>query len=202
MSAALIRTGNGDAGGPVSAPTAVGGDGLRVLTLRPRRSLGFDFGAKVAALTAPLILVLVWLLDNPVARSIVAGVAIVLVVSLVWAALRYRRTEVAASRYGLVETGFLGGVQVVPAREIARIVRLHTYRRVSLDTTEQLFVVGRDGRCLLRLRGDYWDSESMDAIAAALDVPTQVREQPITLRELRRTDPDILYWWERPAFGH
>ncbi|WP_395243893.1 hypothetical protein ACGGZK_17490 [Agromyces sp. MMS24-K17] len=152
-------------------------------------------------MSIPLLLVLGWLLDDPVSRAIVAGAAIVLVVSLAWAALRYRRTEVTASRYGLVETGFLGGVQVVPAREIERIVRLQTYRGVSLDTTDQFFVVGRDGRCLLRLRGDYWETESMDAIAAALDVPMQVREHPVTRTELRASDPQLLYWWERFSLG-
>ncbi|UOE44266.1 hypothetical protein [Agromyces larvae] len=156
-----------------------------------------SIGLQVGLLTVPFLLLAAWVLPDPVSRAVIVGFTVALIVAVWWAWVRFRRTEVTASRYGIVETGFLGGVHVVPARSIARIIRLQLYRGASLETSNQLFAVDRDGYCLLRLRGAFWDCESMDEVAAALGVEEEVRPEPVTVSELRRTDARMLYWWER-----
>ena len=58
-----MDTRSGDAGGSSAGPSTVRGDGLRVFTLRPRRTLGWSIGLPVVALVLPLLAAELWLLD-------------------------------------------------------------------------------------------------------------------------------------------
>ena len=72
------------------------------------------------------------------------------------------------------------------------------YRRGnSLDTTQELFVVSRTGRGVFRMRGRFWNTATMDRVAGILGAEETVRREPVTLAELRETDPALLYWFER-----
>jgi hypothetical protein len=46
------------------------------------------------------------------------------------------------------------------------------------------------------MRGTFWDDESMAAVATTLEVGQAVRNEPVTLGELRASDPRLLYWFE------
>ncbi|WP_394550889.1 hypothetical protein ACDF64_09975 [Agromyces sp. MMS24-JH15] len=168
-----------------------------MITLRPRRSLVTSIGLQVAMFVLPLVLAIAMLgSDAPSRIALIAG-TFLLLVACGWALLRLRATMVTVGPDGFVEVGFLGRIRVVAAQDIERIVRLRTYRGPSLETQDQLFVVGHDGRCLMRLRGSFWDAVCMDSVACAVDVPEEVREEPVTFAELRRSEPELLYWWER-----
>jgi hypothetical protein len=152
----------------------------------------------VLALAVPLFGTVVWVLRHvgPVAlAAAVAGACVFLgLAALTWH--RYRRTQIQVSRQGMVERGFFGRVQHVPREAIAGVLRLDTYRGDTLETVPQLFVVDRQGRCLVRMRGTFWDDEAMGAVATMLEVGESVRNEPVTLAELRATDPRLLYWFE------
>ena len=110
--------------------------------------------------------------------------------------VRYQRTEATVSPHGIVERGFLGRMHSVARRDIAGVLRVDTYRGDTLETARQLFVIDHDGRCVFRMRGTFWDDASMDLVADILGVDEVVRPEPVTLAELRSTDPGLLYWFE------
>lgn len=201
MSGVAMQGGNRSATGSVDVPTTEdgSGDGLTVKTVRPRRSLFGRFMLQAALVALPLIGIIVWSEQqfNPGTRWALAWSVLIIAVLAVYVIVRYRRTEISVSPYGLVERGFFGGLNSVAARDVVSVVRLKTYRRASDETTPQLFLVGRDGRCLLRMRGAFWDDESMDAVAASLGVEELVRSTPVTVSELRASDPKLLYWFEQ-----
>jgi hypothetical protein len=197
MSAAPVDSRSGDAGGSFTGTAAVRGDGLRVLTLRPRRALGWRIGLPVVALVLPLLAAELWLLDPEGAWPVVAATGLVVATLIVAAWISYQRTSASLSVYGIVEHGFFGGTSIVAARDIAGVLRLQVYRPNSLETTQELFVVSRSGRGVFRMRGRFWSTHSMDRVAPALGVEETVRPEPVTLAELRETDPKLLYWFER-----
>jgi len=168
-----------------------------VITLRPRRSLGWSFGLPVAALALPLLAAELWVLDPSGAWPIVAGTAAVITAVSVAAWIAYQRTQVSISRYGIVERGFFGVTTTVAARDIDGVLRLSLYRPHSLETSRELFVVCRGGRGRFRMRGNFWDQRAMDLVAATLGVEESDRVEPVTLAELRSSDPKLLYWFER-----
>ena len=127
-------------------------------------------------------------------------VAVVAVLALA-AWIAYRRTQVSISRYGIVERGFFGGITTIAARDVDGVLRTQLYRANSLETTSELFVVRRAGRGAFRMRGRFWDESSMDLVAETLDVDETVRTEPVTLAELRASDPKLLYWFERRSLG-
>ncbi len=196
MSVAAMRTGYGDAG--ESRIGQAGGGGLRVLTLRPRRSLTRAVGLPVVALLVPVILTVAWLVSplGSAAVGLTAVVVVVLAALGVAAYISYQRTEVVVSPHGIVERGFLGRLHSVARRDMADVLRIDTYRGDTLETVHQLFVVDADGRCLFRMRGTFWDDQSLDAIAEVLALEETVRSEPVTLTELRASDPHLLYWFE------
>lgn len=192
---------SGDTGGFSTKLVAVEGEGLRVSTLRPRRALGWSIGLPAVILFLPLQTVLLWVLDPLGAWPLVAVSAVVVALLFVTAWVAYRRTKASLSAYGIVERGFFGFVSVVAARDITGVVRVQLYRSNSLDTTDQLFVVCRDGRCSFRMRGRFWDERTMARIAPILGVEETMRDEPVTLAELRQTDPQLLYWFERRSLA-
>jgi hypothetical protein len=170
-------------------------------TLRPRRTLVRSIGLTLVALAFPLVIADLWALPPTGDVRIVTSVVLLVFVAAGLAWRRYRRTEVVVSELGIVERGFFGQVQVTAARDIAGVIRLELYRGATLDTTRQLFVVDADGACRLRMRGSFWDDEAMDDVARLLGIDETVRPEPVTLAELRRSDPQLLYWFERRPFA-
>jgi len=192
-----MDTRSGDAGGSSIRSTTVRGDGLRVFTLRPRRTLGWSIGLPVAALALPLLAAELWLIDPLGAWPFVAATGVATAVLLVVAWVAYQRTQASVSTYGVVERGFFGGTYTVASRDVAGVLRVKLYRGNSLDTSDELFVVSRTGRGVFRMRGRFWNSATMDRVAGILGAEETVRQEPVTLAELRRTNPELLYWFER-----
>ncbi|ANJ26231.1 hypothetical protein [Agromyces aureus] len=166
-------------------------------TLRPRRTLGRNIGFSIAALVLPILATQLWVLDPTGAWAVVAWAGAVIAALLVFAWIAYQRTQATVSRYGIVERGFFGGTYTIRASDIATVLRVQLYRGSSLDTTQELFVVNRAGRGVFRMRGRFWNTSTMDRVAKILDVEETVRTEPVTLAELRETDPNLLYWFER-----
>ncbi|BDZ53924.1 hypothetical protein GCM10025870_09970 [Agromyces marinus] len=172
-------------------------------TLRPRRSLPLAMGLPALALSAPVLAALAWVVAPIGATAAGLTLATAAMLTMLGAAawVAYQRTEIIVSSHGIVERGFLGRLTSTARRDIAAVIRLETYRGDSLETAHQLFAVDHDGRCILRMRGAFWDEASQALVADALDVPEVVRNEPVTTSELRRSDPDLLYWFEGRRLG-
>ena len=153
------------------------------------------------ALVLPLLAAELWLLDPSGAWPVVAWTGVFTAVLIVAAWVAYQRTQASVSTYGIVERGFFGGTYTVAARDIEGVLRVQMYRSNSLDTTQELFVVSRTGRGVFRMRGRFWSTATMDRVAAILGTEETVRSEPVTLSELRQTDPELLYWFERRSLS-
>ena len=51
------------------------------------------------------------------------------------------------------------------------------------------------------MRGQFWSQADMERVIEELDVPVTRPEEPMTLNQLRRTWPRLLYWFERARLG-
>lgn len=200
MSRAPVDEGSEGVGDPSILPPVIDRAGLRVRTLRPRRTLGWSIGLPIAALALPLLCLALWVLYRPGSTRpfLLVGVLAVLIAGAVALAfLQYRRTRASVSAAGIVERGFFGGTKTIAARDISGVLRVQLYRGASSETSSQLFVVDRRGHSVFRMRGGFWDEETMNLVAPVLGVDEVVREEPVTMAELRRSDPRLLYWFER-----
>ncbi|MDQ1577200.1 MAG: hypothetical protein QOH55_2350 [Microbacteriaceae bacterium] len=156
----------------------------------------------ILALTTPVFAVLYWL-------AIPAGLgAVVLVIHLlsfvvsIIAVVAYFGTTIQIGPDGVRERGFFGRVTTTRADQVGQVLLLDLYQGSTLDTHPQLFIRAHDGRLLLRMRGQYWSRESMEQVAEELDIPVTLAPHSMTLAELRRKTPELLYWFERfPRLG-
>lgn len=202
MSTARAGERSGGPGGSSARPetSEADGDAVTVLTLRPRRTLGWSIGLPLATLVLPLLGVMLWLLYRPGSTTpfVLVGVLALLMLAAVAAAfLQYRRTQASISAAGIVERGFFGGTKTIAARDISGVLRVQLYRGASSETSSQLFVVDRRGHSVFRMRGGFWDEATMDLVAPVLGVDEVVRHEPVTMAELHASDPELLYWFER-----
>ncbi|TFB47306.1 hypothetical protein [Cryobacterium tagatosivorans] len=149
------------------------------------------------ALFSPIFAVLYWLTVPegtwlPVA---VAQLGVTVVFGL--GVVGFHRTGIWVDHSGITERGFFGRVDSYPAAEVGSILLLELYLGDALDTNAHLFVVGVDGRRLVRMRGQYYSHASMDTVIEQLGAPVVHVSEPMTLRELNRARPELLYWFER-----
>jgi hypothetical protein len=100
-----------------------------------------------------------------------------------------------------VRDGF-GRSRLIRGADIESTLLVELYEGSTLDTLPQLFVVGHDGRTLLRMRGRFWAPEDLERVAEHLDAPVSRLEESLTLPQLRRRSPRLLAWYERlPRLG-
>jgi hypothetical protein len=102
---------------------------------------------------------------------------------------------------GVAERGFFTTNRLASKR-IESVLIITAYRGQTLETVPQLFLLDTAGDALLRMRGQFWSSDSIEAMASAYDVPVRRIEEPLTRAELRRDHARLLYWFERwPGLG-
>lgn len=154
----------------------------------------------VVALTTPVFAVLYWLTIGQGSWPIVLTLHVLVLVCTLFAALGYFFTVIQVTSNGLRERGFFGHISKIPFESIGSVLTLEAYLDTSLDTQLQLFVCGRDDKLLLRMRGQFWTRDDMERLASLLDVPHLTLDHSVTLGELRRTRPELLYWFERLIF--
>ena len=168
------------------------------------RPLGHLFRQTVIALLAffvPLFAVLYWLtiprdLWLPVALGQFVASGIIL-----FGVYAHRNTCITVSPLGFSERGFFGRTTQHAAATVDTIVLLDMYQSDTLDTYAQLFVTGRNGKVLLRMRGQFWSRTDMETVIEELAAPVLRISAPMTLRELNRMSPELLYWFERRPVG-
>ena len=173
----------------------------RVTVLRPHRHLFTRGIVAVLALTTPVFAVVYWLtVPGPgwpfvlVAHLLVIGATIVGVAS-------FLNTTISIGRDGVRERGFFGRTVHVAPGEAGAVILVQMYESSTLDVLPQLFIASSQGRLLIRMRGQFWSQSDMERVAEELEVPVTRPEEPMTLNQLRRTWPRLLYWFERVRLG-
>jgi hypothetical protein len=172
------------------------------IKLRPHGHLFRQGFIAVLAFTTPVFVVLYVLTipDGPWAAVLTTNIIATAIAAA--AAASYFRVAIWVDRTGISEIGFLGGKQRVPIEEIGSIVDVDLYDGASDRAIPQLFVVGKDGRQLVRMRGQFWSRASMDIVAETLGVPHESLDDSLSTSELRQDYPGLLYWFERhPVVG-
>lgn len=170
---------------------------VRAHALRPHGHLFRQALVAVLAFFAPVFAVLFWL-TIPMGVWLPVAVAVaVVVLGCGFCALAFFRAGIWVDTAGVTERGFLGRTESVPIAKVGSALMLELYQRDALDTNPQLFVTSIDGRLLLRMRGQFWPRESMELVVDQLGAPLVRVEEPMTMRELNRVRPELLYWFER-----
>lgn len=169
--------------------------------LRPVAQLHGQTRLVTAALLIPVFAAVFWF---TIPRGTWPRVLVALVVvTVVYALASYllSRVSIRISHDCVSERGFFTTNRVASKR-IESVLILTVYRGQSLETVEQLFLLDTTGDALLRMRGQFWSVDSIEALASAFDVPVRRVEEPITRAALRRDYAPILYWFERwPLLG-
>lgn len=170
---------------------------VSVHVVRPHAHILRQYTLAVAACLIPLFALLYWVARSPeTSVYLVIGIVVVPVV-LVLASIGHKRAFIQITPTGITERGFFGRTHTVPASTVGSIILLELYQSGSLDTHTQLFVIDSDGHLLLRMRGQFWSPTSMETVVDALDVPVVRVPEPLSLRDLNRLRPELLYWFER-----
>jgi len=174
---------------------------MRALLLRPHGHLLRQTTLSIVAFFAPVFAVLYWL-TIPLGEWVpvlIAQLAVMLAAAV--GVVGFLRTCIWVDDSGIAERGFFGRFHDFPADQIASVVVLELYQSGTIDTHPQLFVTGVDGRLLVRMRGQFYSRGAMDTVADELGVPVVRVPDPMTLTELNRLRPELLYWFERRVTG-
>jgi len=174
----------------------------RAHALRPHGRLLAQSVLSVLALIAPLSAVLYWLtIPTNTWQPVALADLIVILLSLL-GTIAFYRTVIWVDTEGISERGFLGRVTEFATDEIGSVVLLDLYQSGAMDTHPQLFLTGTDGSLLIRMRGQYYSRGAMETVVEMLDAPVVRVPEPMTLRDLNRVRPELLYWFERRLTHH
>ncbi len=170
---------------------------MSVHQVRPHAHILRQYTFALAASLVPLFALLYWLAPSPIVW--VYLLIVMLLICVLWslAYVGHKRAFIRVTDTAITERGFLGRMNVVPIEAVSSIIALELYRSGSLDTHPQLFVIDDESNLLVRMRGQFWSREDMETIVDALDVPVVRVPEPLSLRDLNRLRPQLLYWFER-----
>lgn len=174
----------------------------RAGVVRPHAYLFQQWTIAVLMLMAPIFAVLYWLtLPNGTwVPVVVAQIVVTLLFGL--CVMSYYLTSIWVDHTGVTRRGCFGRVRTLPFERIGSVIRLELYRSGSLDVHQQLFVVDPDGRLLTRMHGAWWPREAMETVVDSLGAPVERIPEPVTLRELGGSRPELLHWFERRFTTH
>ncbi|WP_130177121.1 hypothetical protein [Cryobacterium sp. SO1] len=177
------------------------GTALRAQALRPHGHLLRQSTLSILAFFAPVFAVLYWL-TIPLGEWVpVLVVQLIVMLAATLGIVGFLRTCVWVDETGISERGFFGQVNSFPAEQVASVVVLELYQSGAIDTHPQLFVTDADGQLLVRMRGQFYSRGAMETVADELGAPVVRVPDPMTLTELNRLRPELLYWFERRITG-
>lgn len=167
------------------------------LKLRPHAHLFSQGIIAVVAFMAPVFVVL-YVLTIPSGpwRAVLATQALATLAVLL-ATASYFRIAIWVDRTSITEVGFFGRTKRVEAHDIGSVFVADVFEASGTRTLPQLFVRDKEGRQVIRMRGQFWSRASMDTVLATLEVPRLARDESVSTRELRDEYPGLLYWFER-----
>jgi hypothetical protein len=174
---------------------------FRAQVLRPHGHLLRQTTLSIFAFFAPVFAVLYWLTIPLGEWQYVAHGQAVVMIGAAISVIGFLRTCIWVDETGITERGFFGRVTTFDRDQVASVVALELYQSGAIDTHPQLFVTGHDGQLLVRMRGQFYSQGAMDTVADELGVPVVRVPDPMTLTELNRLRPELLYWFERRVTG-
>lgn len=127
---------------------------------------------------------------------LVLGIQLVVSIAVTLAAWGYFSATIWVGPHEISERGFFGRRRRYPAEQIDSIL-LATVSTSSGELLRQLFVRDAEGHQLVRMRGQFWSSTSIDTVASVLEVPVVIIDEVTTVRELRTKFPLLLFWFDR-----
>lgn len=168
-------------------------------TIRPRRFSLWYCALVAGVLVVPIFITLYWLaLPADLGGAVTIGLGAVLLLALV-AALRYLAVRTVVSDGTVTVTPYWGRQRMFRTDEVTRTIVMQLKRDGGAHAFTQLFVFGRDGRLLLRMRGEFWADDAIDTLASRMvTAPVQHLEDAMTLEDVQRSKPTALAWYERP----
>lgn len=167
-------------------------------TVHVRRSVLWQGLAVSLALAVPTLATLYWLAIPANAFWWVFGAQTLFLACGLLTIVRYFRARVTVVNDELTEVSFFGPTHHTPMSSIGRAIVMSLKRNASMKPTTQMFVLDNNGALVLRMRGEYWTDDDINSIAERLvTVPVEHIQGTVTLDELQRTNPDMLYWFER-----
>ena len=178
------------------------GERTRAVAVRPHPYPFQQWTIAILLLMAPIFVVLYWLTVPTGSWLPVAVAQAVLTLTFGLAVISYYLTAIWVDDSGLTTRDVFGRTRTFPLERIGGVVRLDLYRSGSLDLRPQLFLVDPDGRLLTRMHGICWADEAMDTVTTALGVPVSGGAEPLTLRDLSLSRPELLHWFERRFAAH
>lgn len=174
---------------------------FRAQMLRPHGHLLRQTTLSILAFFAPVFAVLYWL-TIPLGEwgSVAIAQAIVMIAAGI-GIFGFLRTCIWVDETGITERGFFGRMTNFNRDQVVSVVVLELYQSGAVDTHPQLFVTGADGQLLVRMRGQFYSRGAMETVADELGAPVVRVPDPMTLTELNRLRPELLYWFERRITG-
>lgn len=173
--------------------------GLRTRTaaVRPHGYLFQQWTIAILVLMAPIFSVL-YLLTVPEGTWLPVAIAqAVLTVLFGLCVLAYYLTAIWADASALTRRDHFGRRRTFPVEHIGGAIRVELSRSGSLNLHPQLFLLDTEGHLLTRMHGMCWPAEAMDVVVAALGVPVTRTPEPLTLRDLSQSRPELLHRFER-----
>lgn len=165
--------------------------------LRPHPYLYRRGVGAIIAFFAPAFAVL-YFLTIPHGPWLVVLIAQLVVIALfAYSVIAYLRLGVWVTSDSIAERGFFGITKRYDRSQLGPSVLANMYHGGWVETVPQLFICDPAGRQLIRLRGQFWSREAMQAVTSTLDVPLIEVDHPISRSELHATYPGLLYWFER-----
>jgi len=152
--------------------------------------------ASIAFLT-PVFLVLYFqsIPNGPWPAVLATQVIATLAVTI--ASWRYYASAIWVSPDEITERGFFTTKRTFARTEVASAYLCYTFTGPYTAPIPQLFVRDAEGKQLVRMRGQFWSRETMDTVVETLRVPLTIQPEPVSIAELRRASPQLLYWFER-----
>lgn len=166
------------------------------VVVRPRSELLRNMLLSSIVAGVPLFGVLYWLALTQGNWGRVFVVQLVFLLFVLMGVVRYYTAYVRVTPETIRKQGFVR-LTVVDRADVASVLIVDTYRDGSHETLPQLLARNTEGVAVFRMRGIYWSRDSMDAVSAALGVPTILEEHPFTLEEFYDLAPGTAHWYER-----
>lgn len=164
--------------------------------IRPLSSL-FRQGLLGSIVFITIVFVVLYFLTVPNGPwTLVLSLQVVAMVVVGLAAWGYFSATIWVSRTEVSERGFFGTRRRFPVAEIDSILVATTVGSGG-ELQRQVFIRDAAGRLLVRMRGQFWSAESMDAVVTTLPVPVVKIDEVTTIKELRQQYPQLLFWFER-----
>ncbi|GAB3605786.1 hypothetical protein GCM10027413_11950 [Conyzicola nivalis] len=150
-------------------------------------------------LAALLVVVILARMRGGMLTAGVVVIAVAFVLTLIGIWLYFRNTKVQYGDGLIVTTDLFGRSRQLTTATVTQVVLVEHLRGATQLPAPVLFLLGDNGRALLRLRAGLWTIDDLGAIGAAIPRDPDVVTGLITSADLRKRFPAAVSFWEAHA---